>query len=47
MAKQTKDMNVRFEVFLEKTLWLWLPFSILFPLLRAAKDKARRLLGGT
>lgn len=45
MGKQTKDMNVRFEVFLEKTLWIWLPFYILFPLLRMAKDKVRRKTG--
>jgi hypothetical protein len=45
MAKQTTDMNVWFENFLEKTLWLWLPFYILFPLLRSAKEKVRKMTG--
>ncbi|MEI6650006.1 MAG: hypothetical protein WCL23_01070 [Candidatus Moraniibacteriota bacterium] len=43
--KQTTDMNVRFEDFLAATLWLWLPFYILFPLVRNSKDKLKKLMG--
>ncbi|NTW13511.1 MAG: hypothetical protein HGA31_00580 [Candidatus Moranbacteria bacterium] len=45
MGKVTKDLNTRFEDFLDATLWLWLPFYILFPLVRNAKDKIRKMSG--
>lgn len=44
MAKQTVDLNTRFENFLTVTLWIWLPFFILFPLLRMTRDRIRKSL---
>lgn len=43
--KQTQDLNTRFENFIKATLWIWLPFYILVPLLRMSKDRIRKMLG--
>ena len=45
MAKNTSDLNDWIKQVIGQTLWMWLPFFILFPLIRMTKDKIRKMIG--